>query len=201
MSSDYTFRTITSTAQGVFKDRGSKFFAYAFPVKSENAIKDILKDSRKKYHDARHHCYAYRLGELGDIYRINDDGEPSGTAGRPIYGQILSKDLTNVLIIVVRYFGGTLLGTSGLINAYRSASEDCLSNAVIVNEIIKRTVKLEFPYDQMSPVMKIIKEENISVEHRQFDQLCHLEISVPKSVLQHSIDRFMVVGGMKLDKI
>ena len=196
-----TFRTIFSPSEGIFKDRGSKFLSFAFPVKSENAIKNILKDFRKKYHDARHCCYAYRLGENGDIYRINDDGEPSGTAGRPIYGQLLSKELTNVLIIVVRYFGGTLLGTSGLINAYRSATEDCLNNTQIIEETVKSTIKLEFPYDQMSPVMKIIKEQNIVVDNQQFDMICHLEISVPRSVMQQSLEKFKALEGMKLDKI
>ena len=119
----------------MFRDRNSRFLAFGFPVETMAEINDIIAGIRKKYHDARHHCYAYRLGHAKEIFRMNDDGEPSGTAGKPIYGQLLSYDLTNILVIVVRYFGGTLLGTSGLINAYRSATVDMLSKATFCDQV------------------------------------------------------------------
>ena len=127
-----TYKTIENKSEGVFKDRGSKFIALAYPIGSENEAKKILADVRKEYHDACHHCYAYRIGADKQQFRSSDDGEPSGTAGKPIFNQIQSKDLTNIFIVVVRYFGGTLLGVPGLINAYKSATLDALNNAVSV---------------------------------------------------------------------
>jgi uncharacterized YigZ family protein len=128
---DTTYFTITEPSQGSYKEKGSKFIAYAMAVQSEEEVKQIVKDFKKKYYDARHHCYAYRLGERGERYREYDDREPSGTAGRPIHGQLRSRNLTNVLVVVVRYFGGTKLGTSGLLQAYKSAASDALDKAVI----------------------------------------------------------------------
>ena len=168
MSSDNTFRTITSTAEGVFKDRGSKFFAYAFPVQSENRIKDIIKDIRKKYHDARHHCYAYRLGELGDVYRINDDGEPSGTAGRPIYGQLLSNNLTNILIIVVRYFGGTLLGTGGLVKAYTESTQMVVNVAERGKRTPVHVAMVALPYNLLERIRLVVGRNNGEVLGEDF---------------------------------
>ena len=129
------YLSIEKRSEGIYKDRGSKFLAFAFPVYQEDEIKDILAELRKEYHDARHHCYAYRLGASKEIYRVNDDGEPSSSAGKPIFGQIQSNDLSNILIVVVRYFGGTLLGVGGLINAYRSAAADALINASIIERV------------------------------------------------------------------
>lgn len=168
------FRTIESASEGQFKDRGSKFLAYAYPVGSEEEVKSYLKDIRKAHHSARHHCYAYRLGTENETYRINDDGEPSGTAGKPIYGQILSHELTNILLVVVRYFGGTLLGTSGLINAYRSASDECLRNAVIVEGILEKEFTVVFEYGQMNTVMRIIDDESLSVRNKNFEMDCRM---------------------------
>ena len=140
-----TYKTIKSASQGLFKDKGSRFIALAFPLKSVEEVKPILEKIRKDYHDARHHCYAYNIGYENNNWRVNDDGEPSGTGGKPILGQIKSFELTNILVVVVRYFGGTLLGVSGLINAYKSATIDVISNANIVNTDNLRQIQTEFP--------------------------------------------------------
>ena len=144
-----SYRTIESNSEGNFKDRGSKFLAFAFPVQNEEQIKIFIGDLKKRYHDARHHSYAYRIYPENPVYRVNDDGEPSGTAGKPIYGQILSNNLMNILIVVVRYFGGTLLGTSGLINAYRAAALDCIDKARIIERTIESTLILNFDYEKL----------------------------------------------------
>ena len=141
-----TYYTISAPSEGLFKDRGSRFIALAYPVTTEKEIKEIQVSLRKKYHDARHHCYAYRLGYDKSVYRVNDDGEPSGTAGKPIFGQIQSKDLTNIFIVVIRYFGGTLLGVSGLINAYRSAAADAIEHAQIIQKTIMDLYEISFEY-------------------------------------------------------
>jgi uncharacterized YigZ family protein len=192
------FRTIESASEGQFKDRGSKFLAYAFPVCSEEQIKSYLKDIRKEHHSARHHCYAYRLGSQNESYRMNDDGEPSGTAGKPIYGQILSYDLTNILLVVVRYFGGTLLGTSGLIMAYRSASDDCLRKAVIVEGILEKEFSIMFEYEQMNNVMRIINDESLSVRKKDFNMDCTMTLVVRQSDYKRVAERFAKVPKLKL---
>lgn len=179
-----TYFTISVPSTGVFKDKGSKFLSFAFPVKSEKEIKDIIDKLKKEYFDARHHCYAYRLGANKLIFRANDDGEPSGTAGKPILGQIVSRDLTNILIVVVRYFGGTLLGTSGLINAYRNASADCLSNASIVQMTVNETYLLTFGYTQMNDVMKVIKDYEIETFDQNFELTCTMKIRLKVSLAQ-----------------
>jgi uncharacterized YigZ family protein len=153
-----TYKTIEKSAEGVYKDRGSKFIALAFPVNTEEEVKKIQAELRKKYHDARHHCFAYLLGFDKSAYRMNDDGEPSGTAGRPIFGQIQSNDLTNILIVVVRYFGGTLLGVRGLIDAYKGAAADALKNARIINKTVNEVYEITFDYSAMNTVIKILKD-------------------------------------------
>jgi uncharacterized YigZ family protein len=153
-----TYKTIEKSAEGVYKDRGSKFIALAFPVNTEEEVKKIQAELRKKYHDARHHCFAYLLGFDKSAYRMNDDGEPSGTAGRPIFGQIQSNDLTNILIVVVRYFGGTLLGVRGLIDAYKGAAADALKNARIINKTVNEVYEITFDYAAMNTVIKILKD-------------------------------------------
>jgi uncharacterized YigZ family protein len=180
MSND-TYKTIQAESKGIFKDRGSKFLAFAFPVKSEDEIKNHLQFLRKEFHDARHQCYAYRLGVEDQLYRTYDDGEPSGTAGKPIYGQILSQELTNILIVVVRYFGGTLLGTTGLIHAYRTAAKECLANSLIIYQLLEYKMKLLFRYEEMNSVMRVLKEEAVIVSEQKFDSECSLSISVGKS--------------------
>jgi len=157
-----TYKTIAAESRGLFRDRGSRFIAIAKPVSSQEEIKIILEELRKEYHDARHHCYAWMLTPDRQSWRINDDGEPSGTAGRPVMGQINSRGLTNILVVVIRYFGGTLLGVSGLINAYRAAAEDALLNAQIVEKYVTENWLVRFPYAAMNDVMRVLKEEGCS---------------------------------------
>lgn len=176
-----TYLSISSSCEGMYKDKGSKFIAYAFPVSKEEEIKIHLSALRKEHHSARHHCYAYRLGADKLIFRTNDDGEPSNTAGKPILGQIQSRDLTDVLIVVVRYFGGTLLGVSGLINAYKNAAADAIANSVIVEKIVKEFFEIKFDYLQMNQVMKIIKDENLEIHSQNFELDCSLIFSVRKN--------------------
>lgn len=176
-----TYLAITSPSEGVFKDRGSKFIAYAFPVSTEDEIKKHVLSLKKEHHSAKHHCFAYRLGADKLIFRVNDDGEPSNTAGKPILGQIQSRDLTNVLVVVVRYFGGTLLGVAGLINAYRSAAADVLNNATVIEKTVNDFYEIEFEYIAMNEVMKIVKDEKIEIEEQKFEEKSCLLISVRKN--------------------
>ncbi len=155
--------------------------AFAFPAGSEQEVKAHLDELRKKYYDATHHCYAYVLGFDKSAYRFNDDGEPSGTAGRPIYGQILSADLTNILIVVIRYYGGTKLGVPGLIHAYKTSAAEALQNATIVSKIVKEVYKIEYPYEGMNDVMKIIKDENLEVINNDFGMKCVIELAIRHS--------------------
>ena len=154
------YRTVEVVAEGLYKEKGSKFLAFVYPVATEEQIREIITGIKGKYYDARHHCYAWRLGAAKNHFRMNDDGEPSSTAGKPIFGQIQSFDLTNVLIVVVRYFGGTKLGVSGLINAYREAAADAIRNAVIVEKTVDEILRIRFSYLVLNDVMKVIKEEN-----------------------------------------
>jgi len=193
-----SYRTIKSPSAGLFKDKGSKFIGLAFPVNNESEIREILAKVRKEHHDARHHCYAYMLGTSGEQWRANDDGEPSGTGGKPILGQIKSFGLTNLLIVVPRYFGGTLLGTSGLINAYKSAAEDALSNASIVDHIVMQKCQISFPYHAMNSVMKILKEEDLPQSGHQFDMTCMVTIWFRLSSSEKILSRLNKVEGMEV---
>jgi uncharacterized YigZ family protein len=177
---DDTYRTIRNRATGQYKEKGSKFIAIASPVRDENEVKKELEAIKKEYYDARHHCYAYVIGFNREAYRINDDGEPSGTAGRPIHGQILSYDLTNVLIVVVRYFGGIKLGVSGLINAYKTAAGDALSQAEIAEMTVNEVYEVSFDYTVMNEIMKIVKEENLELLNTKFDLDCSLIFKIRK---------------------
>ena len=181
-----SFKTIATPSNGLYKDKGSKFFSFAFPVKNETDIKEILESVRKKYHDARHHCYAWMLGEDKDHFRVNDDGEPSNSAGKPILGQIQSKDLSNVLIIVVRYFGGTLLGVGGLIQAYKTATKEALDSAKIIDKYIYKIYLIQFPYEEMNSVMKVLKD----MELDQFDQVFELDCSLKVNVKRSAHEKF-----------
>ena len=172
------YRTIAKPSEGSYSEKRSKFLAYAFPVQSEQEVKQRLAEIQKKHWDARHHCYAYILGPHKDAYRLNDNGEPSGTAGRPIYGQLLSKDLTNTLVIVVRYFGGIKLGVSGLQNAYKVAAREALDNAAIEEQTIQETYRVTFEYVKMNDIMQILKEPGLQVLDRQSDMRCTYTISV-----------------------
>lgn len=175
------YKSIAAPSKGIFKDKGSKFLAFAYPVESEEEAKAIISTLRKEYFDARHHCYAWRLGHLGERWRANDDGEPSSTAGKPILGQIISNGLSDILIVVVRYFGGTLLGTSGLINAYKSASADAIAAAKVTEKTATARYRITFDYAKMNAVMKLIKDFRLPVELPSFGDECTLETSVPLS--------------------
>ncbi len=179
-----TYQTISAKSEGIYKEKGSKFIALAYHVTSEEEVKDILVSLRKEYHDARHHCYAYAIGFKGEHWRANDDGEPSGTAGRPIYGQIQSFNLTNVLIVVIRYFGGTKLGVSGLINAYKTSAADALQQAEVVTKTINDIYRISFGYLAMNDIMKLIKEENLNIMEQNFDTSCFVTIGVRQSKTQ-----------------
>ena len=163
-----TFLTIKSPAEGLFKDKGSKFLAFAYPVKTVDEVKDIVQQKRAEFYDARHVCYAYMLGAERKNFRAVDDGEPSSTAGKPILGQINSHQLTNILVIVVRYFGGILLGTSGLINAYKEASAAAITNAEIEEEIVKTAISVKFKYHKLNDIMRVVKEQDLDVSGQEF---------------------------------
>lgn len=180
-SSADCYKSIAAPSKGIFKDKGSKFLAFAYPVESEEEAKAIISTLRKEYFDARHHCYAWRLGHLGERWRANDDGEPSSTAGKPILGQIISNGLSDILIVVVRYFGGTLLGTSGLINAYKSASADAIAAAEVAEKTATARYRITFGYAQMNAVMKLVKDFRLAMEMPYFGDECTLETSVPLS--------------------
>ena len=177
------YKTITEKAigEGFYSESRSKFLAFAHHVDSVEQALEIVKEYRKKYYNARHCCYAYRIGFLGEEFRMNDDGEPSSTAGKPILGQIDSNGLTNTLIIVVRYFGGVKLGTSGLIVAYREASSDAIAHCDIEERFIEEQIKFTFSYPMMNAVMKIVKDMNPRIINQVFDDTCELTLSIRKS--------------------
>jgi len=201
MLKDDTYKTIALPSEGIFKDKGSKFISYAFPVSDEESIKEIIQRIKKEHYSARHHCYAYRLGFAGENYRVNDDGEPSGTAGKPIYGQLLSKDLSNILVVVVRYFGGTLLGVSGLINAYKSATIDVIANSEIVTKIIYKRFSLQFDYMTQNSVMKIIKDEQLEIVKSEYQMYCILEVLIRLQKEENILEKMRKIEGLKIDEI
>lgn len=178
------YKSIGEKSEGLYKDLGSKFLAFAFPVETEAQAKEIIASVRKEYFDARHHCFAYRIGPQGEKWRVNDDGEPSSTAGRPIFGQILSAGLSDILIVVVRYFGGTKLGVPGLIKAYKSAAQDAIARARIVEKQAQERFTVRFGYERMNDVMKILKEMGLAPERQSFDLECTLEVNVRLSLVK-----------------
>lgn len=189
---------IAGAAEGLYKEKGSKFLAFAFPVLSVEEVKEHLEALRKEYFDARHHCYAYILGQHKETYRANDDGEPSGTGGRPIHGQLLSADLTNTLVVVVRYFGGILLGASGLANAYKTAARDALDHATIEEHTIDDTFCLHFEYPLMNDVMRILKEQGLKPTKQDFQMDCCIEVNVRKSQSQRLSDALSKLYGLEI---
>lgn len=196
---DDTYKTIESVSQSVFRDRASKFIGIAVPVTDEAQVKIELTKLKKEYWDANHHCYAYVLGFDRTAWRVNDDGEPSGTAGKPIHGQIQSKELTNVLVVVVRYFGGTKLGVSGLINAYRTAAKEALECAAIVERTVNDVYELRFTYEHMNTVMKILKDESLPQQKHDFGMDCSLEFSVRKKDSSRLYEMFDRIPGIKIN--
>jgi len=195
---DDTYLTLKTAAEGVFRDRGSKFMAYAYPITSDAEIKDLVARLKAEHPKANHHCWAMRLGADRSVFRINDDGEPSGTAGRPILNVLLSRDVTNVLVVVVRYFGGTLLGVPGLINAYKQAAVDALNNAVIVEKTVQDVYTLQFGHEQMNDVMRLVKENSLSVLSQQFDNLCSLQISIRKTKVNEVLGKLEKIRDLKI---
>ena len=193
-----SYKTIQGISIGEYKDKGSKFIGYAIPVNTEQQIKEEQQKIRAEHPKARHHCFAFRLGFDGTLYRANDDGEPSGTGGRPILAQIDSFGVTNVLVIVVRYFGGTLLGIPGLINAYKLSTETVITAAEIVEKTFNDVYKVQFDYLQMNEVMKLVKDQNLSVLHQNFDLNCVLTISIRKTQVDSLVQKFGKISNVKL---
>ncbi len=193
------YLTISKPSEGLFKDRGSKFLAFAYPVSTEDEIKIIQEQLRSDYHDARHHCYAYMLGKDKDVFRANDDGEPSSTAGKPILGQIRSHDLTNILIVVIRYFGGTKLGVGGLINAYKTAADEALKNAKIIKKTLHDIYELKFDYPEMNEIMRIMKEEQIEQIDQTFELSCSITLALRKADVDKVLSKFDRVENLKIE--
>lgn len=192
-----SYLTLQRLSEGEYKERGSKFIAFACPVSSEEEVKEILSNRKKEFYDARHVCYAYRLGFPEEQYRVNDDGEPSGTAGKPIYGQLLSAGITHVLIVVVRYFGGTKLGVSGLIHAYREAAKAAIDANAIVENIVSQTLSLKFKYDQLNDVMRLLKEESLSDFSQDFQMECNMDINIRLSDFERISERLLSIYGVE----
>lgn len=192
-----TYLTITEVGEGVFRDRGSKFMAFAYPIRSEQDLKPIVARLKSEHPKANHHCWAFRLSPDRSVFRINDDGEPSGTAGRPILNTLLSHNLTNIAIVVVRYFGGTLLGVPGLINAYKAAAEEALKAVKVTEKTVNDIYTISFNYLQMNDVMRLIKNENLTISHQQFDTDCQMQLEVRKSQVERVMGQLNHITGVK----
>ncbi len=190
------YRTIESASYGEYREKGSKFFAFAYPVENEDDIKKFQDELRAQFHDARHHCYAWILGYTGEQYRSNDDGEPMHSAGDPILGQIRSENLTNVLIIVVRYFGGTKLGVSGLINAYKTAASRALMNSKVIEKEVTDGVLLTYSYDATSEVMRLIDSMNAQITDQSFTEVCNVNLRVNISFINQFLDQVELLKKM-----
>lgn len=195
------YKTISKGGDSIFKDRGSKFLGFVFHVENEEEIKAIQEKLRKEYHDARHHCYAWRLGFEGEHFRANDDGEPSSSAGKPILQQIVARELTNILVIVIRYFGGVLLGVGGLINAYRSVASDALDKSEIVEKFIEQRISINFDYPQTNEVMKILSDNEAKIIEQKFTEKCHFVVSVKRSKTMHLIDTLIFIHNSSAEII
>lgn len=191
-----TYYTVAGKGESVIREKASKFIGLVSPVDSEAEAREVLNGIRKKYHDANHHCFAYCLGPAREIYRLSDDGEPSGSAGRPIHGQLLSKDLSDTLAVVVRYFGGTKLGIPGLISAYRQSASEALENAGKTEKIIKIKLRVDFPYEKMNEVMRIQKEEDLDIIDQVFDTNCSITLAVRKSKTDKVLSKYMRIHNI-----
>lgn len=195
---DDSYKTISGKTEGIFRDKGSKFIAYAYPIRSEEEVKPIITSLKYEHNKANHFCYAYRLTPDRSVFRVSDDGEPSGTAGRPILNCLLSEDLTNILIVVVRYFGGTLLGVPGLINAYKSASLEAIKTSDVITKTVNDIYEAYFDYLHMNDVMKLVKDEQLEVLGQHFDTNCILKFEVRKAQLNPVLTRFDKIDGVRL---
>jgi uncharacterized YigZ family protein len=193
-----TYKTISTPSEGIYKEKGSKFLSFAFPVNSADEVKELIKIFKKDYYDARHVCYAYVIGKERKEWRANDDGEPSGTAGRPIMGQINSRELTNILVIVVRYFGGILLGTGGLTIAYKDATADALNRAEIIEKTVNCEITVHFDYTLMNNVMRIVKESNALILDQNYENDCFMKISIRKNEEELLKGKLVKIEGLHL---
>ncbi|MBO4645776.1 MAG: YigZ family protein [Bacteroidales bacterium] len=193
---DFTYHTVAGESEGLYREKGSKFIALVFPVKTEDEVKQRVAEVKKKYFDARHHCYAYILGPNKDAFRMNDDGEPSGTAGRPIHGQLLSKDVTDTLIVVVRYFGGVKLGVSGLLNAYKTAARDALEHNTIVEKFVEEKYLIHFPPLAMNRVMQLLKRDSVKITDQQYETDCVTTFVVQKWDTDSLLEALQKIEGL-----
>ena len=193
---DFTYHTVAGESEGLYREKGSKFIALVFPVKTEDEVKQRVAEVKKKYFDARHHCYAYILGPNKDAFRMNDDGEPSGTAGRPIHGQLLSKDVTDTLIVVVRYFGGVKLGVSGLLNAYKTAARDALEHNTIVEKFVEEKYLIHFPPLAMNRVMQLLKRDSVKITDQQYETDCVITFVVQKWDTDSLLEALQKIEGL-----
>lgn len=189
------YLTIEAPVEVAMRERSSKFLSYIYPVETEEQIKEVLDALRKRYFDATHHCYAWRLGPEGEQFRANDDGEPSGTAGKPILGQLLSHELTDCLIVVVRYFGGTKLGVPGLIAAYKEAAADAIEAATIIERTVDRQITVHFPYISMNDIMRVVKELQPRVRGQEFDNLCTMHLTIREGQADLLEEKLKKAGG------
>ena len=196
-----SYKSIASESRGLFKDNGSRFIAHAYPVETEEEVKEIVAALKKEYYDARHHVYAYRLGYMGDKFRANDDGEPSGSSGRPVLGQIDSCGLSDILVVVVRYFGGIKLGIPGLIRAYKTSTADALANAEIIEKIASKMYRVHFGYMSMNSVMKVFKDMELVQKNQSFDMECSMDTSVRLSLVDTFLERMADVEGCRVEEI
>jgi uncharacterized YigZ family protein len=196
---DDRYKTIASKSQGLFKDRGSKFLSFALPVRSFDEVKAIVREYRKEYHDARHVCYACMLGAERNEFRTSDDGEPSGTAGRPVLGQINAKELTDVLIVVVRYFGGILLGTGGLVNAYREAAKEALEHARIIEKTVNRTFTVRFDYPQTNEIMRIVKDTDAQITSQNYATDCTVTLAIRQGDADRLLNKLTKIYGVTIN--
>ncbi len=195
------YHTILQPTQAEFRDRGSKFIAYAYPITDIAEFKEKLAALKKEHPKAVHHCFAYRIGMDGNVFRVSDDGEPSGSAGRPILGQIDSKELTNVAVIVVRYFGGTLLGVPGLINAYKTVTQEALANAAVIQKPVLVNYRLQFDYSRMNDVMRLVKQFDCAVYKQETLLFCLLEIGIPINESDRALEKLNELRGVESEKI
>lgn len=193
MSNEFLFNTIKKSSEGLFKDRGSKFIAYAYPIQNEDDFKLAIMEVKEIHPSARHFCYAYRIGVDGENYRVNDDGEPSGSAGQPILNQLRSLELTNIGVIVVRYFGGTKLGVPGLINAYKEATVEAINENEVVQDELRKQYEIHFQYALINDIMTLVKKNDLTVVEQNFDVTCYIKLRVPSSF----VDQFEGILGDK----
>lgn len=196
-----TYYSIGAPSEGIYKELGSRFIALAYPVETEAEVKDLVSGLRKQYHDARHHCYAYRLGLGGTVSRASDDGEPSGSAGRPILGQLLSDDLSDVLVVVVRYFGGIKLGVPGLIRAYKTSTSDALAAAQRISKTAGAWYRIEFPYEAMQEVMSLVKDLGLPQRAQDFSTVCSMEVRVRLSLDADFLERIKNIPNFIFTKL